>query len=659
MKSLWNDKDAKKFAHDPLQMRVYTSRLIGREPSLVLHGGGNTSVKAEVTNLFGETEEILYIKGSGWDLATIETEGFAPIRLDALKKMAQLDVLSDTDMVRAQRAAMTDPAAPNPSVEAILHAIIPFKFVDHTHADAVVAVSDTEGGEERIRSIYGENVIVIPYLKAGFILAKKVFDMTRNIDWNRYEGMVLLNHGIFTFHDDARTSYERMINLVSKAEEYLERQGAFRSIAVESKPPPAAPILKMAQLRNEVSSAAGTAMLAQLNSNAEARGFANLPDVSSAAARGPLTPDHVFRAKHIPMTISEDIPCDVKSFADEYRKYFDRNTDGSLTCLDPAPRWAVWQGQGIVAFGKDLNDVGVVSDISRHTIRAVQWGEALGGWKPLPEKDIFDIEYWELEQAKLKIGEKASLLQGKIALVTGAASGIGKACAEALAEQGAVATALDINPEVEKIFDSDAIIGITCDVTGQKAVQAALAKIVIRFGGLDILISNAGSFPSSMNIEEQDSDAWNRSMETNLTSHQRVLQACIPFLKYGIDSAVVIIGSKNVPAPGPGAGAYSVAKAGLTQLARVAALELAPHGIRVNVIHPHLVSDTGIWTKEILEGRAKHYGLSVEEYKTNNLLKTEVKSKDVAALALAMVGTPFAKTTGAQVPIDGGNERVI
>lgn len=659
MKSLWNDAEARKFAHDPLQMRVYTSRLIGREPSLVLHGGGNTSVKAEVKNLFGETEEVLYIKGSGWDLATIEAEGFSPVRLDALKKMAQLDELSDSDMVRAQRAAMTDPAAPNPSVEAILHAIIPFKFVDHTHADAVAAISNTEGGEERIRSIYCDNVIVIPYFKAGFILAKKVSEMTRNIYWNRYEGMVLLNHGIFSFHDDARTSYERMINLVSKAEEYLEQQGAFQSVAMESKPAPAAPLLKIAQLRREVSSAAGTAMLAQLNSNAEARGFANLPDVSSIATRGPLTPDYVFRAKHIPMIISGDIPADVKSFADEYRKYFDRNTDGSLTCLDYAPRWAVWQGQGIMAFGKDLNDIATVSDISRHTIRAVQWGESLGGWNPLPEKDIFDIEYWELEQAKLKTGEKVSLLQGKIALITGAAGGIGKACAETLAEQGAAAAALDINPEIEKIFDNDAIMGITCDVLDQKAVQDALEKIVTRFGGIDIIISNAGSFPSSMDIEKLNGDAWNKSMEINLNSHQRMLQACIPFLKYGIDPAVVIIGSKNVPAPGPGAGAYSVAKAGLTQLARVAALELAPHGIRVNVIHPHLVSDTGIWTAEVLEGRAKHYGLSVEEYKTNNLLKTEVKSKDVAALALAMVSAPFAKTTGAQVPIDGGNERVI
>ncbi|KPK87067.1 short-chain dehydrogenase, partial [bacterium SM23_31] len=320
MKSLWNDEEAKKIAHDPLQMRVYTSRLIGREPSLVLHGGGNTSVKAEVTNVFGETEEVLYIKGSGWDLTTIEAEGFSPVRLDALKKMAQLDELSDTDMVRAQRVAMTDPEAPNPSVEAILHAIIPFKFVDHTHADAVVAISNTEGGEERIYSIYGDSVIVVPYIKAGFILAKKIFEMTRNIDWSRYEGIVLLNHGIFSFHDEAQTSYERMINLVSKAEEYLEQRGAFRSVAVESRPAPAAPLLKIAQLRKEVSSAAGTAMLARLNSSEEARGFANLPDVESIVTRGPLTPDHVFRAKHIPMVISRDIPGVVKNFVDEYRK---------------------------------------------------------------------------------------------------------------------------------------------------------------------------------------------------------------------------------------------------------------------------------------------------------------------------------------------------
>ena len=350
---------------------------------------------------------------------------------------------------------------------------------------------------------------------------------------------------------------------------------------------------------------------------------------------------------------------DVNKFAERYREYFDRNTDGSLTCLDPAPRWAVWHGQGVAVMGKNLTDVNTVTGIAQHTIRAIQWGEAIGGWKALTDSEIFEIEYWELEQAKLKKGGAPPPFQGKIALITGAASGIGKACAETLSAQGAVVAGLDINPEIEKNNENGLALGIACDVTDQSAIRKAVEQTIEMFGGLDILVSNAGTFPSSMTIEEQDAGAWNKSIDLNLNSHRSLLQECIPYLKHGIDPAVVIIGSKNVPAPGPGASAYSVAKAGLTQLARVAALELGQFGIRVNIVHPNMVFDTGIWTREVLETRAKHYGMTVEEYKTRNLLKTEVTSKNVADLVVTMAGPAFAKTTGAQIPIDGGNERVV
>ena len=250
-------------------------------------------------------------------------------------------------------------------------------------------------------------------------------------------------------------------------------------------------------------------------------------------------------------------------------------------------------------------------------------------------------------------------LQGKIALVTGAGSGIGLACATMLHEQGAVVVGLDINPEISKMFNQEDLLGITCDVTDTRAVKAAVEDTVRRFGGLDILIPNAGIFTATQKIEDLKEETWNRSMEINLSSNQRLLKICIPYLRQGINAAVVFISSKNVPAPGPGAAAYSVAKAGQTQLARIAALELGCDGIRVNVVHPNAVYDTALWTPEVLESRACHYGCTVEEYKTNNCLKTEVSSKDVAALVCAMVGPAFAKTTGAQIPIDGGNERVI
>ena len=656
MISLWNDEDAKAFLNNPLQLRIYTSRLLGMQPELVLHGGGNTSVKIKEENIFGDIEEILYVKGSGVDLKTIKVEGFASVKLEVLKKMIALENLYDVDLLRFQRSAMTDPHAPNPSIETILHAIIPFKYVDHTHADSVVTISNNERGEELIQEIYKDQVLIVPYVKPGFILAKKVYELTRNLDWSKVEGIILLNHGVFTFADDARTSYERMIHIASLAEDYLKKQGAFDSVA---KAEPSENLLSLARIRRQVSVAKGDAMIARIDQSPESCGFANFPDVESIATRGPMTLDHVIRTKPIPVILKNDIEKDIADYSSKYKKYFDRNTDGNPTCLDTAPRWGIWPEHGSISFGRSVKEAEIVADIASHTMQAIQLGEALGGWKPLPEKDIFHMEYWALQQAKIQKKESSLELQGKIALVTGAASGIGRACAEALHEQGAVVAGLDINPEVTEIFNQHDRAGLTCDVTDDKAIQKAVEFIVRSFGGLDILVTNAGIFPASQSIEEMDAETWNRSMEINLTSHQRLLKTCIPYLKHGIDPAVIFIASKNVPAPGPGASAYSVAKAGLTQLARIAAMELAPFGIRVNMVHPDAVFDTGIWTQEVLEGRAKHYGLTVAEYKTKNLLKTEVKSKDVAAMVCAMAGKTFAKTTGAQVPIDGGNERVI
>ncbi len=656
MKSLWDDQEAALFADDELALRVYTSRLLGRDPSLVLHGGGNTSVKSTVKNLFGESEDVLYVKGSGWDLATIEAAGFAPVKMDALLKMAALEKLSDSDMVKGQRAAMTDPGAPNPSVEAILHALIPFTYVDHTHTDAVVTITNTPDGENRIRELYGERVLVIPYVMPGFVLAKTIFEMCREVDWSKYQGMVLMNHGLFTFSNDARKSYERMIQLVTEAETYLEKNSA----TIETKDQSAQQdLVQLAAIRREVSRVRGCAVIARIDQDNGSVEFSNLSNVSSLISRGPLTPDHVIRTKRIPLLIDRDPGEAIAGYVDEYRSYFDRNTDNSLTCLNPAPCWAVWPEHGCISFGRSLKEASIVADIKAHTLPAIRAAEVLGGWTALPEKDIFDLEYWELEQAKLGKNRAAPSLQGKVALVTGAASGIGLACVEALLAQGAAVVALDLNPAIQDQFPQADIVGLHCDITDEQQIKEAVGETLRRFGGLDILVSNAGAFFASETIEEMANESWDSSVAINLTSHQRLLKICAPYLKRGIDPAVVMIASKNVPAPGPGAAAYSVAKAGQTQLARVAALEMGADGVRVNTIHPNAVFDTAIWTPEVLAKRAEHYGLTVDEYKSNNVLKTEVRSRDVAALACAMAGPLFFRTTGAQVPIDGGNERVI
>ena len=664
MQSLWNEAQAAALADDLLALRVYTSRLLGGDPALVLHGGGNTSVKLTVKDFFGDEVEVLYVKGSGWDLGTIEKPGFAPVRLDVAKRMAEFPSISDGDMVKTLRSAMLDPGAPNPSVETILHAIIPFTFVDHSHADAVVTIMNTPDGEARVRELYGPNMLIVPYVMPGFILARTVYEMTRNVDWDQLDGILLLNHGVFTFAADARTSYEKHIAIVNQAEAYLAQHATVAPLAATRH---VEDLLGLAQLRHRVSLARGETVFARLNESTAAVAFSELPNSAEIATRGLLTPDHVLRTRRIPLVVTEDVTASVDTYVQEYDAYFTRNLalyqqrtgQQTLKKLDPAPRWAVWPGQGTVAFATNLKEALIINDINEHTMAAIQQAEALDRWQTLGEYEIFEVEYWELEQAKAVRSGKGPLLQGKIAIVSGAASGIGKACVEALAAQGACVAALDINPAITTLFGSASVFGQICDVTDSGQLKTAVEETVNHFGGLDIVICNAGMFPKSQTIAEMDGGAWARSLDLNLTSHQLLIHHAIPYLKVGIDPAIVIIASKNVPAPGPGAGAYSVAKAGLTQLARVAALELGQFGIRVNVLHPNAVFDTGIWTPEVLASRAKSYGLSVDAYKRNNLLQTEITSKDVAALACALSGPLFAKTTGAQVPIDGGNERVI
>ncbi len=639
MKSLWNDSEAITYAGD-LAQRVYTSRLLGRDSTLVLHGGGNTSVKVRETNIFGDAEEILYVKGSGWDLETIEAAGFAPCRMAHLLRLAELPELSDTQMARELRVCLTNPGAPAPSVEAILHAVLPHKFVDHTHADALISLTNTPTGEKRIREVYGDRVVVIPYVMPGFKLSRLCAQLFPKQAGPNTIGMVLMNHGLFSFGSTAKESYERMIELVTVAERVTQAVGL-----------PAVPArlarTEIAALRREVSTVAGFPVIMGVHPN----GFARHPDVATISQQGPATPDHVLRTKRVPL-VGRDVP----AYAAAYRQYFETHGNKSLTMLDPAPRVILDPDLGLCAIGRTAKDAAIVEDIYRHTINIILWATALGGWQALPAQDIFDVEYWDLEQAKLKQPGAPLVFAGEVALVTGSASGIGKACVEAFLKRGAAVVGLDLSPQPAR----PGFCGVTCDLTNETLVLAALEQGVRAFGGLDMLVLNAGIFPKAVPIAGMTTEHWRKVMQINLDANFMLLRECHPLLKLAPRGGrVVIIGSKNVPAPGPGVAAYSASKAAMNQLARVAALEWGQDRIRINSLHPNAVFDTGIWTDEVLAARAKSYGLSVEEYKTNNVLGVEVKSRDVAELAAELCGPLFAKTTAAQIPVDGGNERVI
>lgn len=654
---------------------VEGSRRIGADPSLVLHGGGNTSIKATATDVWGEPVDAIFVKGSGWDLATIEPAGFAPLRLDGVRRLVELDELSDVEMMNQLRIHLLDSAAPNPSVETILHALIGQRSVLHSHADAVVALTNTTEGAELARSVWGETAVIVPYVMPGFDLAHACAKALAQQPSDDTNVMVLLNHGIFTYADDTQTAYDVMAEAIEAAHEHLAHQAngkAHRRAPQRPEPLDAPPAISdatdaaiaVAELRADISAHAGNPMLLSAAFNtAQTRSFAQRPDVASLAQRGPATPDHIIRTKAFPM-----IGRDTAAFADAYRAYFERNArrhaqrDNQLVMLDGAPRVVLDDELGMLVAGRRWSDCIAAADIYRHTIWVIDASESLGGYVPLPEADLFDVEYWSLEQAKLARGDAALPLTGQIAAVTGAASGIGRATARALSELGAAVVGIDIAPAPANQPHPYGTPSLHCraDATDHEAMAAALAQGVLTFGGIDVLVVCAGSFGPSAPLADLPAADWNKTMSVNTTSVMATLSAAHRYLRHAPNGGrVVLVGSKNVRAPGRSAAAYSASKAAATQLARVAALEWASDGITVNTVHPDAVFDTALWSDELIAERASAYDMTAQEYKTRNLLGREVTSKTVGDLVATMCLPSFSRTTGAQVPVDGGSDRTV
>lgn len=656
MLNRWNAAPAPTF-ETPLDECVYGSRLLGAEVSLVLHGGGNTSVKITEEDIHGEPIDVLYVKGSGWDLDGIEAAGFAPLDLTRVRRLIDLDDLSDTAMVNELSAALIDPAAPAPSVEAILHAIVPDPAVQHAHPDAVLAISNTEGGEERLAKIYGSRVVVVPYAMSGFTAAKAAALALGRESNPDTIGFILMNHGVFTFGETSREAYERMTQVVTEAEDYLDRESTGGRSPVPDSTPPETDRLGLAALRRQLSTAAGTAMIMRRHRDASSWAFSLRGDVEEIASQGPATPDHVIWTKRVPL-----FGRDVEGYAEGYAAYYEEHAAGRgpLRMLDPAPRIIIDPEFGLLSAGPDLHAEQAAGDIYRQTIEIIESATGLGGYSVPPASDMFDLEYWDLEQAKLERVSEEGEFAGEIAVVTGAASGIGRACAAALVDMGAAVVGLDLNPAVVDALDAPGFLGIPCDVTSLDAVADALDTAVERFGGVDMLVASAGLFPESAPIASHDATVWRRAMAVNADGLVQLLALVHPLLcEAPRGGRVAMIGSKNVAAPGPGASAYSASKAAANQIARVAALEWAADGIRVNSVHPDAVFDTALWTAELLAERAARYGMTIEEYKRRNLLGVEISSAAVAAVVATLLGSVFTPITGAHIPIDGGNDRVI
>jgi rhamnose utilization protein RhaD (predicted bifunctional aldolase and dehydrogenase)/NAD(P)-dependent dehydrogenase (short-subunit alcohol dehydrogenase family) len=646
MQNRWIDPSV---GSSPIEQCVYGSRLLGSDSSLVLHGGGNTSVKEPYVDITGIKIDALYVKGSGWDLSTIEAAGFAPLRMSRLLELLELEAISDQDMMRELSAARLDPGAPQPSVESLLHAFLPHAAVQHSHADVIVNLTNVNNGEARVREALGDEVVVVPYVMPGFDLARLV---RRAWPTNSpATGMVLMNHGLFTFGDTTRQAYDRHVELITRAEQYLGPPSA----ASVRPLPPSNPV-ELAEFRRKISEVASAPMIVRRHSDPDVARFVARPDLTSLANRGPLTPDHVIRTKRVPL-----IGRDVDQFVREYTEYFEANrrrTGRELQMLDPAPRVVLDPEWGMLTAGRNLAEAEIAADIYHHTIPVLERAEdQLGGYQALSPEDLFDCEYWDLEQAKLKRSGPAPEFVGMVALVTGTASGIGRACAIELLGRGAVVVGFDI---ADPTIKEPGCLELQLDVTNHRDQHAAIAQAIDDFGGIDIAVVGAGVFGETQSVADLDLDSWDRVMAVNVRAVGALLRDLEPFLRRSpVGGRVAVVASRNATAPGKGAAAYSASKAALTQLARVAALEWAEAGVRVNIVHPDGVFDTGIWTEDLVQSRAAAYGLEAEDYKRRNLLKIEVSARTVATIVVDLCSDRYRATTGAQIPIDGGNERVI
>ena len=676
MKNLWSERDAKaaqrRYARlgvsSDLALCVYTTRLLGGVPALVLHGGGNTSLKTVHSDALGEPAEVLCIKGSGRDMATVEPADLPALRLEPLRRLMELDRLDDADMVEALGAACLDSRAPAPSVETLLHAFLPHRFIDHTHANAILALTDQPKGAEICARVFGPRVGLVPYVRSGLALARQAQAVYRaNPD---VDGLILLNHGIVTFGDGARQAYQRMIELVSLAEAHLAT-GRKRVFAARRLPRRIAPVAAVAPILRGLTAIAEDVRerrfrrpVLAFRSSRRIRAFVDGAKVDRYARQGPATPDHAIHIKPWPLIVAPPAVGKLDAFTDgakaaveayqaDYRAYFTRNNQrhaGPLRELDPMPRVIVVPGLGLFGLGETAPDADIAADLAAANVDVITGAEATGRYQSIGESDLFDIEYWSLEQAKLG-GKPKGRLAGHVVVVTGGGSGIGAATARAFASEGAAVAVLDLDG-AERVTDEIGGLGLACDVTDKAAVARALARVAETYGGLDIVVSNAGAAWQGR-IGEVADDVLRRSFELNFWAHQTVAQCAVAIMRaQGLGGCLLFNTSKQAINPGLDFGPYGLPKAATLFLMRQYAVDHGADGIRSNAVNADRIR-SGLLTEDMINARSKARGLSRRDYMSGNLLGVEVTAEDVAR---AFVDLALAtKTTAAVITVDGGN----
>lgn len=638
------------------------SRAAGAREDWVLHGGGNSSAKGVFTDRLGRKLRTLWVKGSGSDMRTLEEKHLTPLDLDALLRLRALKSLDDAAMVEELGKAMLKAGAPRGSIETLLHAFLPPAFVLHTHADATAALIDNPNARKHVEKCFGGTVGLVPYQRPGFLLAKATAEL---FEKRRWRAILLDKHGLITWGETGAKALAETKALLAAAQRYVTKG---------RKPPkPKARRVDvgaawLAALRGEVSRTERQVL--HWDASPEAVAFSLRPDAHKLCMGGPATPDHLLYTKPAALYLSAPDPAEIAARVAHFRKHYDlyfkaHAPKGSVK-LDSAPRVVVVKGQGVLTTGKDPKVARIASDIFRHSLWVRVQAQGLGGYQPINLKQIGDFEYWPLENYKLTLAPPEKELARKVALVTGAGRGIGKACAERLAAAGACVAVLDkdaaaaqrVAAGIEKAQGSGRALGIAADITDAGAVHAAFEAILRMWGGLDLVVQNAGIAVTG-NIADLDPADWRASLEVNATGHFLIAREAAGLFKLqGLGGAMVFISTKNVPSPSAGFGAYSASKAAQTQLAKVLAQELAPLGVRVNAVTPDGVfEDSGLW-EQIGPSRAKAQGMKPSDLKANyiqrNLLKREVRPSDVAEAVLFLCSDRSSRTTGTLLPVDGG-----
>ena len=649
MQSLWNSAESERWNSSELEQRIYSARLLGTEPDLGCMVGGAASVKTIVKNHFGELAELMYLHAAGTDLASIELAQFIPLRRDHLLRLLRLPGLSDRELEQQIRLASNQPGSAA-TLSALLHALIPAKYVDRVSADAILSLTNTPRAAELIQSVFGPRILLVPYFQSNFDLAKAVAEALENRNSEKPTALVLAKRGLCTFGQTAKESYRRMLDLVSAAEERIQK--SLSPVRVNRTPNSGGSVarIELAQLRRRVSELTSRPMILSTHQNEFLSELMARPDAVMLLNRGSPTPEHLRYLKRSPL-----VGRDVQAFAKRYRDYFLQQPDNIEALPDLAPRIIIDPALGLVTVADKPEEADLVAAIFRHTTKVILQAEQLGGWQPISEFDLSRSGFAEVIETD---AERKSEFVGEIALITGAASGIGRATVKAFLARGAAVAGLDLNPAISALADISAFLGLPSDVTNEKEVAHALNRTVQRFGGIDILVLNTGFLPSARRIVDLELGAWQHAMRVNLDANFNLLRSCYPCLHESPRGGrIIVVSPQNLAPSGKGTAAYAAAKAALTQLVRSAAAEWGVSRIRVQIVHPDNVFDTGIWTPEVLAQRARCRSMTVDEYRQANFLRTEICSQDVAELVVTLCGSAFSKTTGAQIAIDGGSER--